>query len=129
MPDREKKTVLVVDDDEDLSALVDVVLSEEGYEVEIANNGEDGLAAIARGLPDLILLDMKMPVMDGKEFARRFHAEFGNGSPIVILTASVDGSHRADNLGAQDWVAKPFDIDALVASVRKNIRNSGSRSD
>ena len=116
------KIVLVVDDDDDLSSLVAVVLEDEGYQVEVAANGVEALDIVRRRLPDLILLDMKMPVMGGAEFAKEFHDRFDHGSPIVILTASADGSARANEVGAIDWVAKPFDLDDLVLAVERNLR-------
>ncbi len=128
--DREaRKPVLIVEDDPDLLAMMEIVLDSADYPVRRAFNGQEALQVTREQMPGLILLDMKMPVMDGKEFARRFHAQFGDGSPIVILTASADGRQRADEVGARDWVAKPFDLDVLVDSVRKNIRNGDSSSD
>ncbi|HEX9017328.1 MAG TPA: response regulator [Chloroflexota bacterium] len=122
MTQSRRRTVLVVDDDEDLCALVAAVLVEEGYAVETAANGQEALTAVERNLPDLIVLDMKMPVMDGREFARKFHSLYDHLSPIVILTASVDGRVRADEVEATDWLAKPFDLGALVESVERNLR-------
>lgn len=122
MTQSRQRTVLVVDDDEDLCALVAAVLVEEGYAVETAANGQEALTAVERNLPDLIVLDMKMPVMDGREFARKFHSLYDHRSPIVILTASVDGRVRADEVEATDWLAKPFDLGALVESVERNLR-------
>lgn len=122
MQDPSTRSVLVVDDDEDLSTLVASVLSDEGYSVEVASNGAEALDAITRAIPDLILLDMKMPVMDGTEFTRRFRSQFDLNTPIVILTASVDGGLRADEVGASDWVGKPFDLTDLLDAVNRNLR-------
>ena len=115
------KTVLVVDDDGDLSTLVATVLAEEGYSVQTAANGQEALEVVSRGLPDLILLDMKMPVMDGPQFASAFHSRYDRSVPIVILTASADARLRASDVGARDWIGKPFDLDLLIESVVKNL--------
>lgn len=118
----DSKTVLVVDDDQDLRSLVALVLEEEGYEVETAADGKQGLDAVKRAMPDLILLDMKMPVMDGWEFAREFRARFNGQAPIVVLTAAADAKKRAEETGAVDWIGKPFDLDTLVNVVGRDIR-------
>lgn len=123
MTQPDSRTILVVDDDEDLCSLVAAVLTEEGYAVETAANGQEALDAVSRRIPDLIVLDMKMPVMDGREFARRFHSLYDHRTPIVILTASVDGKARADEVDATDWLAKPFDLTVLVESVERNLKS------
>lgn len=116
------KVVLVVDDDYDLSTLVATVLLEDGYMVETASNGEEALASVEQTLPDLILLDMKMPIMDGSEFARELHARHNHEVPIVILTASADARTTADEIGASGWVAKPFDLETLTSAVDRYVK-------
>ncbi|MHB1416061.1 MAG: response regulator [Chloroflexota bacterium] len=113
------RSVLVVDDDPELLGLVTLVLQSEGYQVRTAANGQEALAETDRELPDSILLDMKMPVMDGREFARRFRATHGGSVPIVVLTAAEDARKRAEEIGAQGWVGKPFNLDTLIAAVRR----------
>jgi len=114
----------VVDDDQDLRSLVAMVLEEEGYTVETAADGRQGLDAVNRGMPDLILLDMKMPVMDGWEFAREFRARYNFKVPIVVLTAAADAKKRAEETGAVDWIGKPFDLDTLLSVVGRDIRKT-----
>jgi CheY-like chemotaxis protein len=119
MNDRHAKTVLLVEDDADLVALVSLVLQEDGYRVKIACNGREALAKLGHDLPDLILLDMKMPVMNGPEFARELEVRYGRQAPIVVLTAAADAHRRAAEVGADAWLGKPFDPDALLSTVRR----------
>jgi len=125
IPSREaEKSVLVVDDDEDLCGLVATILRDEGYRVRTASNGAEALDDLhAHGLPDLILLDMKMPVMDGWEFARRLDAEYDHPAPVVVISAAENPAQRAADIGASDWISKPFDIDGLVVAVDKQLRH------
>lgn len=111
--------VLVVDDDDDIRTLVASVLEDEGFAVTTAADGVDALASIERAMPDVILLDMKMPRMDGPTFAREFHARFRGSAKIVVFTAAENAKRRAADVGADDVVGKPFDIDALVKTVRR----------
>lgn len=122
MPERKLKTVLVVDDDKDILTLASIVLGDEGYEVQTAVDGREALESLKDHLPDLILLDMKMPVMDGWEFARNFRVEHGSATPIVVFTASVDAKKESQEIGAVGWLGKPFDLDRLVAVVDRHIR-------
>lgn len=116
-------TVLVVDDDPEILSLVALVLEEEGYDVQTAADGAEALALLQRRRPNLILLDMKMPVMNGWEFARAFHAKFNSRLPIVVLTAAADARKAAEEIGAVGWIGKPFDLDALVNIVGKHAHN------
>ncbi|HEX2922644.1 MAG TPA: response regulator [Chloroflexota bacterium] len=113
------KTVLVVDDEQDILDLVAITLEDEGFSVNTASNGLEALDAVKRQMPDLILLDMKMPVMDASEFAREFHLRYGYSTPILMLTAMDDVGSRAKLLGAIGWIGKPFDLDDLAASVKR----------
>ncbi|WP_433933057.1 response regulator [Sorangium sp. So ce119] len=119
MSDRHGKTVLLVEDDADLVALVSLVLQEDGYRVKIACNGREALAKLENDIPDLILLDMKMPVMNGPEFARELEVRHGRQAPIIVLTAAADAHRRAAEVGADAWLGKPFDPDALLSTVRR----------
>lgn len=115
------KTVLVVDDEEEILSLVSMLLQDEGYVVETAANGQEGLDKLERELPHLILLDMKMPVMDGWQFAREFRARYDDQTPIVVITAADDARKRAEEIGAADWVGKPFDLDTLATTVGRHV--------
>jgi DNA-binding response OmpR family regulator len=114
--------VLVIDDDPSIRQVVDYALTDEGYEVDLVSNGEAALAAIARHHPDVILLDMKMPVMDGWEFARRYRERYNHQAPIIAVTAAQDAAQRGADVGAEDYLAKPFDLDALVECIAAVIR-------
>ncbi len=115
----ERKAVLVVEDDIDLLGMVRLVLEGAGYRVLAAGEGGEALQEIAREMPGLILLDMKMPGMDGWEFARIFRARHDRQAPIVVLTAADDARKRAEEIGAEDYLGKPFEIDDLLAKVAK----------
>ncbi len=123
MPEGPFKRVLVVEDDQDLLSLVSEVLEGRGYEVRLATNGREALTAISQRMPDLILRDMKMPVMDGWESARHLKARYDAPPPMVVLTAATDARQRAESIGAAGWVGKPFDVDVLVRAVDAQLRH------
>jgi DNA-binding response OmpR family regulator len=112
--------VLVVEDDSDLRELLGAILSLMDLDVMSAANGLEGLSAIDRRTPALVLLDMRMPVMDGWEFARELDRR-GMRPPIVVITAAPDPSEAAADIGAEGWLGKPFDLHELSAIVRRFI--------
>ena len=107
----------MVDDDPSIVAVITDILSAEGHEVVSAENGQEALTKVNG--ESLVLLDMRMPVLDGWEFARRFRAS-GKRSPIVVMTAAENASRWADEIGADGYLAKPFEIDALIAAVERH---------
>ncbi len=111
------RRVLVVDDDESIRELVEMALSSEGHQVMTAPHGAAALEAIALSPPDVILLDMKMPVMDGWEFARVYRAAPGQHAPIVVVTAAQDAASRAAEVAADGHLPKPFDLEDLFRVV------------
>jgi CheY-like chemotaxis protein len=111
--------VLVVEDDEGIRELIALALGDEGHQVDEALDGRSALEQIARQPPDLIILDMKMPGMDGWEFARAYRGRHGGRTPIVVLTAAIDAEARATEVGAEAFLAKPFDLDALIERVSR----------
>ncbi len=119
MSQTDEKTVLVVDDEQDILDLVAITLEEEGFRVNTASNGLEALDSVERQMPDLILLDMKMPVMGAVEFAEEFRLRYGHSTPIVMLTAIDQAGIPAEELGVVGWICKPFDLDALAASVKR----------
>jgi DNA-binding response OmpR family regulator len=116
------KTILVVDDEKRLVSLVESYLTQEGYRVVTAHDGKDALNVARREHPDLIILDLMMPEMDGYEFMRIHRAE--RNTPIILLTARVDDEEKVIGLeiGADDYVTKPFRPRELVARVRAVLR-------
>ena len=124
----EAATVLVVDDDADILSLVEFALASEGFVVKLAANGREALDRLTDGLPDLILLDMKMPILSGWEFAREYRDLYDHAVPIVVLTAAEDASRRAAEIGAEGWVGKPFDLDNLLGVVRQHTAKRGPRA-
>jgi CheY-like chemotaxis protein len=105
--------VLVVDDDPDLLELVGEVLVDRGYRVALASNGVEALECIEKEVPRLVLLDMRMPVMDGWTFARHLRERWGRSIPVVVMTAAEDSKLRADEIGADSDLGKPFDLRRL----------------
>jgi CheY-like chemotaxis protein len=108
------RRVLVVEDDDAVRSMLQMLLDDEGYEVLTATNGRDALDLVTLQRPDLILLDMKMPGMDGWEFARRYAGVPEPRPPIIVLTAAQDAARRATEIGAQGYLAKPFGVDDLL---------------
>jgi CheY-like chemotaxis protein len=113
--------VLVVEDDVDLATLLHMILLDAGYAVRTAGDGAQALARVAERMPALILLDMRMPVMNGWEFARVFTDRYGPAAPIVVVTAAENARLRAEEIGANGWLEKPFDLDAVLAAVARHL--------
>jgi excisionase family DNA binding protein len=117
--------VLVVDDDERLREFVRVNLEMDGYFVREAANAEEGLAALEEESPDLILLDVMMPGMDGWDMLRRVQERHGVGTiPVIMFSGKVeeDTAERAAEEGAQAFFGKPFDPQQLIESTKQLIR-------
>jgi two-component system, chemotaxis family, chemotaxis protein CheY len=115
------RSILVVDDEADIRNLVTEFLSAEGYAVMPAQNGAEALAVIERAWPALVLLDMRMPVLDGWAFARALQ-ERHIAVPVMVMTAAVDGQRWADQIGAAACLSKPFDLMVLLAKVERLLR-------
>ncbi|WP_165373192.1 response regulator [Sorangium cellulosum] len=112
-----RKQILIVDDDQEIREMLEITLAEEGYDVISAGDGEAALALLKRNRPHLILLDMRMPVMDGWGFARAYASCPGPRAPILVMTAAVDAGTWAREVGACASVAKPFDLNRLLDSI------------
>jgi DNA-binding response OmpR family regulator len=119
--------ILVVDDEAALVKVVRGYLEQAGYQVVSAANGREALFAARDHKPDLIILDIMMPEMDGFEFMRQYQRE--GGAPIIALTARIDEMDKVLGLemGADDYVTKPFSSRELVARVRALLRRSGGQ--
>jgi excisionase family DNA binding protein len=112
--------VLLVDDDPQVREVVRINLEMEGYAVREAGNAEDGLAALEDEAPDLILLDVMMPQVDGWEMLRRVQERHGVGSiPVVMFSGQLDAAPEAVQRGAQGFIGKPFDLRALIEQTKQ----------
>lgn len=122
------KTILVADDEERLVSLVRAYLEQEGFQVVTAKDGREALFVARQAKPDLIVLDLMMPEMDGYDFIRVHRSE--RDTPIIVLTAKVEESDRVLGLelGADDYVTKPFSPRELVARVRAVLRRTGQKA-
>jgi DNA-binding response OmpR family regulator len=116
--------ILVIDDEESTVQLISILLERRGYEVIKAYRAEDGLRKAYRHQPDLVLLDIMMPDMNGWEVCKRMREM--SDMPIIFLTAHGDVKDvvRGLEMGADDYVVKPYDNDELVARVRAHLRRS-----
>jgi len=110
--------VLVVDDDASILDTVTAILAQEGFAVTGAASGEEALALLRTWHPTLVLLDMRMPVMDGWTVARLMR-ENGMRTPIVVMTAAENARRWADEIGADAYLAKPFALDDLLDVVER----------
>jgi len=120
-----KKKILVIDDTEFMTKLISDVLMNEGYEVVTASNGRQGIEMVRIEKPDLVLLDVVMPDMDGFEVCRILREDEGNNlMPIIMLTAqdNEDDKLTGLELGADDYITKPFNTRELVSRVRNTLR-------
>jgi len=119
------RPILVVDDDPEILAMLRDFLESEGLAVRTAANGAEALDALDDVAPALILLDMRMPVLDGWAFAERFH-ERALTYPIVVMTAAESARRWAEEIGATDYIAKPFDVNELLETIERH-RQTGSK--
>jgi CheY-like chemotaxis protein len=113
--------ILVVDDDDSIRQIVRLCLTEEGYRVQEAANGEIALEVLAAFEPELILLDLRMPVMDGWEFAKRYGSTPGPHAPIVAFVAALNAAQECADLDTAGILSKPFDLDELLTAVRTQL--------
>ena len=119
-----RRKILVVEDDERIAATIRRSLTYEGYEVAVAHDGPEGLVAARKEAPDLVLLDLMLPGIDGLEVCRRIRAE--SEVPVLMLTAMDGVADRVRGLdtGADDYLVKPFAYEELLARVRALLRRA-----
>ena len=118
--------VLVVDDEPNIVDVISMALRFQGFEVESAGTGADAIAAVAAFKPELIVLDVMLPDMEGFDVARRLGAERAR-VPILFLTArdSTEDKIRGLTIGGDDYVTKPFSLEELIARIRSVLRRAG----
>jgi len=122
-----KEKILIVDDDHNICALLELYLRREGYSLSFAHDGSAALEAFRKGKPDLVILDLMLPVISGWEVCRLIRRE--SDVPIIMLTARDASEDKIAglDLGADDYVVKPFDPGEVAARVRARLRGKGSR--
>lgn len=123
----EKKTILVVEDEKAIADILVFNLQREGYDTIVAYDGTEGLRRALEDAPDLILLDVMLPGMDGFEVCKRVRETFHN-TPIIMLTAREEETDKVMGLelGADDYITKPFSMRELMARVKTNMRRTAS---
>ncbi len=126
--DQRKKRILIVEDEYDISEILRYNVERQGYEAEVANDGEKGLALALSGTFDLILLDVMLPKVDGFEICRRVRSRLE--TPIIMLTAREEENDKilGLDLGADDYMTKPFSLGELTSRIRANIRRFSGES-
>jgi two-component system, OmpR family, response regulator len=122
--------LLLVDDEDHLRSMLQAALSHHGYDVHPVTTGREAMAAVPAVRPDLILLDVMLPDLDGFEVCRRLRSE-GIRTPVLFLTArdSTDDTVRGLTLGGDDYLAKPFSLEELVARIDAVLRRAGASRD
>lgn len=125
-----RSRILIVDDDDKIISMLRRGLAFEGYEVVTASNGEQGLNKMMESEPDMVILDVMMPRVDGWEVCRRIR-EAGSSVPVLMLTAKDDIKDRVKGLdnGADDYLVKPFALEELLARVRALLRRKSSETE
>jgi two-component system phosphate regulon response regulator PhoB len=124
-----KPTILVVEDEAPLLTLLRYNLEKQGFRVEEAVDGNEALARVAEGRPDVVLLDWMLPTLSGIEVCRQLRRRPATRDlPIIMVTARTEDQDavRALDIGADDYVAKPFAMDALLARIRAVLRRAGT---
>ncbi len=127
-----KGTILVIDDEKDLIELVRYNLEKEGYDVIAATDGQSGLEVIRKHRPELVMLDLMMPGMDGLQVCQHLRADQRTArTPVIMLTAKATEADRIVGLelGADDYVTKPFSPREVVARVKAVLRRAGAQQD
>ena len=127
-----KRRILVIDDEKDILKLLQYNLEKEGYEILVAKTGEDGFTSAKNQLPDLIILDLMLPGMDGFEVCKLLRAERSTKNiPILMLTAKGSEIDQVVGLelGASDYIAKPFSVKVLLARLKNIFRNQTEKKE
>ncbi len=125
----DRQRILIVDDDKNICQVIKLYLENEGYSTALAYNGQEGLAAFEQFNPSLIVLDIMMPVMDGREMCREVRKK--SNTPIIMLSAKGETFDKVLGLelGADDYVVKPFEPKELLARVKSILRRTEKQPD
>ena len=113
----DSRTVLLIDDDEDLLDVVTLALADEGYHAVTAPNGAAAFVLISQARPALILLDVLLPIIDGRDFIRTYRETPGPHAPIILVSAMHNVADVAREVRAPGYLAKPFELDDLLEVV------------
>lgn len=125
----ESKKILVADDEQQLALAVKIRLQSKGYTVVTAGDGQQALALAAQEKPDLIILDVLMPVMDGYSCLRQLNTQFGRGKiPVIVLTARDRMKDLFELEGIEDYVIKPFDHEDLLVRIERVFKRRESKA-
>ena len=116
--------ILVVEDDQYLRQTIQSMLELEGYTVATAANGREAVERARRQRPSLVLLDWGLPIVSGPEVATAIHESYDRAVPIVLITADGRSAEKARQIGARDYLNKPFDLDDLVTVVQRVLADS-----
>ncbi len=120
----DRQTIMIVDDDPNIARLIRLLLEKEGYAVTVCGRGDEALAAFTREQPDLLLLDIMLPGLDGRQVCRAVRQQ--SATPIIMLSAKDETFDKVLGLelGADDYITKPFDNKELIARVKAVLRRS-----
>jgi two-component system response regulator MprA len=113
--------VLIVEDDPSVRQTIQWALEDEGLAVDVARDGVEALDKAGQQRPGLVVLDMALPRLNGDGFATGLRRLYGKGVPILVITADGRAEEKARRVGAFDFMQKPFDVDALIAAVRRGL--------
>ena len=125
----ESKKILVADDEEQLALALKIRLQSQGYQVTTVSNGQQAVEQVIQERPDLIILDVLMPVMDGYSCLREMNTRFGRGKiPVIILTARERMKDLFELEGVEDYVVKPFDHEDLLIRIDRVFKRRASKA-
>ena len=117
------KTILIIEDEETILEALKEYLESQDFNVLTAEDGVAALEVLQKNkMPDLLVLDIKMPRMNGWEFAKVYFTDYKNPAPIIVSTAAIDAQQRAKDVNAVDWVEKPFNLDILLEKIKKHVK-------
>lgn len=115
----EPSRVMIIDDDDAIRDLIELALTDEGFVVQSAANGAEALQLLEHEQPEVILLDTRMPVMDGPAFVEAYRQRPKPHAPIVVLTAASEAAELMQQMTPDAYLAKPFDLHALIDIVKR----------